>query len=447
SRLPGLTILATSRSPLNLAHEHVVAVGALDVATTAQGQEQSDAVELFRQRARAIRPGYDPGPADLRAIEAICIQLGGLPLAIELAAARIRVMSPQALQARLSQPLRVLAAGPHDAPARHRSMRDAIDWSYRLLPAEQRALLRAMGVFSGSVPLDGIEQVAHAAGIATAGDLIELLARLADASMIEPVEREQAEPRFQILATVREFLVEELERDGELVSMQDLHAGWIESLSASLAGRFERPQEHFAFARSRSELSNIRAALGWSLQQGATARAVRIAGNLADFWSFGGQSSEGRRWVERIIPVLERQPLTDRERFQFWVSAGLIAWSQGDAKEATQRYTCALELARSLTDVDQARAHMWLAQSAWYEGDYQQMATHARDAIDIAPEKCVPGAGARTLLGIAEMRLDHLDEAERVLTTAQALHAEIGFTRAAIWTLQLLGDLALLRGD
>ena len=446
SRLDGLTAFVTSRSPLNLAQEHVIPIGALDVSSN-RDDGHSEAAELFLQRSRAIRPGYDPAPADVRAIEEICTQLSGLPLAIELAAARIRVMAPQALLSRLSQPLRLLAAGPQDAPSRHRSMREAIDWSYRLLDDQLRALLREMGVFAGSVPLDGIESIAPTAGISAQGETLDFLLRLADASMIEPIERE-GKSRFLLFAAVREFVLEELERLGELSAARDRHAAWVETLTGVLYVEFAGPHEHLAISRGRAEVDNIRAALGWSLEQGNTARAVRILGNLGDFWSFGGQSNEGKRWLDRIEPLLDIAALPPPDMHRFFMAAGLIAWSQGDAALAADHYQRSYEFALEIEDkAATAMSLMWQAQSAWYIGDYESQRRLASESLALSSEGSVSWAGAQTLYGIAEMRLGRLELAESALEAARERYATVGIIRARMWTLQLLADLAMLRGD
>lgn len=444
SRIDGPTVMVTSRSALNLAQEHIVPVGAL--ALTPAGEDtHSEAAELFLQRSRAIRPGYDPAPSDLRAIEQICAQLSGLPLAIELAAARIRVMAPQALLSRLSQPLRLLAAGPTDAPERHRSMRDAIDWSYRLLTEEQRRLLREMGVFAGSVPLDGIEAVAVAAGIGDAAETVDLIERLVDASIIEPFERE-TKPRFLLFAAVREFVLDELIHLGEFPAARERHADWVEQMTAIASRGFAGPREHVVFARLLVELDNIRAALDWSLEQGDVARAARILGNLGDFWSFGGQTEEGKRWFDRIEPMRSDAILSTEDLHRYWVAAGLIAWANGDAELAAVYYQRSQEHAGA-DRTAQAASLMWQSQAAWYSGDYRAMHELAQASLAIGPERSMPWASAQTLFGIAEMRLDRLENAEAVLQIARERHAEIGFTRASSWTLQLLGDLAYLCGD
>lgn len=443
----GVKILATSRAPLNLAHEQLFSVPPLRASGSADA-ERGDAVELFLQRSRAFRAGYDPAPADLAAIVSICDQLAGLPLAIELAAARTRVMAPQAILGRLSQPLRFLASGPNDAPERHRSMREAIAWSYRLLPDEQSALLRAMGVFAGTIPLDGLEAVASRAGIAEPETTIELVTRLVDASMVEALDRSDGEPRFVVAATVREFVVDELEARGELIALRDCHAAWVDALAEQIAADFEGPHEHIAFARSRIELGNIRSALDWSLERGSLDRAVRIVSALGVFWSFGGYPGEGRRWIDRIEPLVAAADLPVRDTYRFWVAAGLTAWSLGDVSVAETRYGRASALAQILDDREsEAYAWMWLSQSAWYAGEYATQQERARQALAASVEGSIPWAGAQTLLGVAEMRLDRLDDARRTLEIARQRHAQVGFTRAAIWTLQLLGDLAFLQGE
>lgn len=448
SEIAGIKILVTSRAPLNLANEHIVPVGALGLESPGDGSVLSEAVELFLQRSRAVRPQYVPGPTDLQAIGAICSELSGLPLAIELAAARIRVMAPQALLSRLARPLWLLSAGPHDAPIRHQSMRDAIDWSYRLLAEDQRALLRALGVFVGSIPLDGIEAVAVASGICAADETLELAGQLVDASTVERVDSLAAEPRFRIYATVREFLLAELVQLGELEAMRDRHAAWIETLTTYLAPMFEGPEEHIAQARMRTDLDNVRSALGWDLEHGNLARAARIVANLRYFWSFGGQSSEGRRWVDRIMPQLERAGLSMEDAYGLQLAAGLVAWSEGDATLAAERYGHALQLAHDLGDsARQAGALMWLSQAAWYAGDYETMRRFAIDVLTFEQVTPIASACAHTLLGISEMRLERFDVAERELRVALDQHRRIRFVRGAIWTLQLLADLALLQGD
>lgn len=447
SQVSGPKVLITSRAPLNLAREYLVQIGPLDLSEPSGGGVHSEAAELFIQRSRAIRPGYRPNPEDLRAIEAICAELSGIPLALELAAARTRLMAPQALLARLSQPLRLLAAGPTDAPERHRSMRDAIDWSYRLLPGDQRAMLRAMGVFAGTVPLDGIEDVAAAAGIAGEKGAIELIERLVDASIVDTVATDDGNPRFLLFATVREFVIREMELAGDLGTMRDLHADWVGRLASHYEPYALTDREPLAFARMRLDLDNVRAALAWLLQQGKIDQAARIAGKLWVVWAFDGQTSEGRRWIERILPLLPSAAIDPVDEWLFFYSAGMVAWAQGDAPLATERHQRALELARALDDpAKQGITLHWLSQAAWYESDYPRMIELAEESLrfgDANPS----GAGAHDLLGIAAMRQGRLDDAERELEIALEQQSSQSLTRGVIWTLQLQADLSQQRGD
>jgi DNA-binding NarL/FixJ family response regulator len=304
-----------------------------------------------------------------------------------------------------------------------------------------------MGVFAGSVPLDGIESIAAAAGIGPPGETVDLLARLVDASMIESYERE-TKTRFLLSAAVREFVLEELDTLGGLTQERERHATWVEQLTKQLLVDFAGPREHRIMARARAEVDNFRAALGWSLEKGNVARAARILGNLSDFWSFGGQSNEGKRWLDRIEPLVDRAELTPAEQHRFWMAAGLIAWSQGDPVLAAEYHARSFEIACASNDrAAQGMARMWQAQSAWYIGDYEGQQRFALESLALSPQRSLSWAGAQTLYGIALMRLDRLDDAEQALEEARARHAAIGFTRASIWTLQLLGDLAMLRGD
>ena len=446
SQVDGLKILATSRARLNLANEHVFPLGPLDLEKSADGASHSQAAELFVQRSRAIRPDYQPNPADLHAIEAICAELSGIPLAIELASARTRVMAPQALLSRLARPLQLLSSGPNDAPERLRSMRDAIDWSYQLLSENQRAVLRAMGVFAGTVPLDGIELVTESASIASPDETLDLIERLVDASMIETVEISDGEPRFLAYPTVREFVTLEMERSGELAAMRDCHAAWVEQLTARYEPLIFGPDEHLAYARMRIDLDNIRAALAWVFERGDHRRAIRIVGYLWAFWAFSAQGSEGRRWVDRTLPLLDSAEIDPVDAWRLIHSAGMLAWSQGDSLLATERHQRAFAVAAELGDpVKQAISLMWSSQAAWYQGDYHRMIDLANQALAFQDEAPGLAAGAINLLGVAYMRLGRLDDAERELQLALVEQSRYAQSRGVIWTLQLLADLAQQR--
>ncbi len=446
SLIGGLKILATSRGRLNLANEHVVPLGPLDLNKPADGDSHSQAAELFVQRSRAIRPDYQPNPADLRAIEAICTELSGIPLAIELASARTRVMAPQALLNRLARPLQLLSSGPNDVPERLRSMRDAIDWSYRLLPEDQRAVLRAMGVFAGTIPLDGIELVTESAGIASPGETLDLIERLVDASMIETVEVPDGEPRFLAYPTVREFVTLEMEHAGELVSMRDRHASWVEQLTARYEPLIFGPDEHLAYARMRLDLDNIRAALAWVFERGDHRRAIRIVGYLWAVWAFSAQGSEGRRWIDRTLPLIDGANADPEDVWRLFHSAGMLAWSQGDPLLALERHQQALAVAVEMDDpAKQAVSLMWSSQAAWYQGDYHRMIDLANQALVFQAAAPTFAAGAINLLGVAYMRLGRLDEAERELQLALVEQTRYTQSRGIIWTLQLMADLARQR--
>jgi predicted ATPase/DNA-binding CsgD family transcriptional regulator len=448
SQAPELKILTTSRARLNLANEHTVPLGPLDSSLPTGNGKYSEAAELFVHRSRAIRPGYEPSPGDLRAIEQICVELSGIPLAIELASARTRVMAPPALLSRLAQPLRILSAGPNDAPERLRSMRDAIDWSYQLLPDDQRAILRAMGVFAGSVPLDGIESVAASAGIAQAGEILDLIERLVDASMVETVESPEDEPRFLLYPTVREFATLEMERAGELDSMRDCHAAWVDALTERYEPLIFGPEEHVAYARMRADLDNIRAALAWVFARGDNRRAIRIVGNLWAFWAFSAQGSEGRSWIDRTLPLLATGDAEAAETWRLYHSAGMLAWSQDDALLATERHRRAYEVATDMGDkVKQAISLMWSSQAAWYQGDYARMIDLANQTLELQDAAPNYAAGAFDLLGVAYMRLGKLDDAERELQVALVEQSRYSQSRGVIWTLQLLADLYRQRDE
>lgn len=356
---PLVKILVTSRAPLRVRAEHQFPVQPLATPNPARLPPLDDlarypAVALFVQRARAARPDFELTPAHAPAVAAICACLDGLPLAIELAAARIKLLSPPALLARLQQwnstqgALGELAGGLQDLPARQQTLRTALDWSYRLLQESNQRLFRRLSVFAGGCTLAAVEAVcAGEAGVRE--DLLERLSTLLDSSLVVQAEQPpDAEPRFWLLETIRVYAREQLEASGEAESMRQRHAAYflelVETAWPELAGAGQRLWTE----RLRREQDNLRAALRWACQVDP-AKGLRMAGTLGRFWLHQGALTEGREWLEAML-ALSEEPSADRQRLHArslaLASLATLIYRQGEYADALRRCEQAVALAR-----------------------------------------------------------------------------------------------------
>jgi non-specific serine/threonine protein kinase len=307
---PGLKVLATSRERLRLSGEveHAVPPLALpDLGRRLMPERisQHAAVRLFVERAAAVQAGFRVTEGNAPAIAEICARLDGLPLAIELAAARIKVLPPEALLARLSSRLKLLTGGPRDAEAHQQTMRATIAWSDALLSPEERILFRRLAVFVGGCTLEAAEAVCGAPeGAASLGfDLLDGLATLVDQSLVQHRE-EGGEPRFGMLHVIREYALERLEESGEAEALCRAHVGCYlmlaEEVEPWLLGGPRLPE---ALVQLEREHDNLRAALTWTRQQQEVARGLRLAGAVSRFWFLRGHLSEGREWLDRLLAL------------------------------------------------------------------------------------------------------------------------------------------------
>lgn len=335
---PRLSILATSRVALQLSHErrHQLAPLALpDDSEPPEAQRRAAAVALFIERALAVRPGLELDPV---LVGAICRRLDGLPLAIELAAPRIRLIRLPELLARLERRLPLLSGGPRDLPERQQNLAATIDWSYQLLNPAQQALFRRLAVFVG-----GWTTAAAELGCADlAGDPAEVLdglATLLDANLIVEMANPDGEPRCTMLETIREFALEQLAAGGELSRAQALHAQAMVSLAEQAERELAGPAQRVWLQRIDQERGNIRAALEWCLGH-AVGAGLQIAGDLGRYWVLRGHRREGHDWLERLLAqaVPGDQPApTDAERASGLLMSGMLAMFLGDLTLAEAR--------------------------------------------------------------------------------------------------------------
>ena len=330
---PNLTILATSRAPLDISGERTFRVPPL---TLPEGSPeipdlvQVEAVNLFVDRAQAAQAEFALSPQNADAVAEICRRLDGLPLAIELAAARVRMLPPQALLARLDRQLPLLTSGARDVPLRLRTMRDAIAWSYDLLDPAEQAFFRRVSIFSGGFALEAAEFISES----EAGNLpFDLLSSLVDKSLLRQESLAGVEARYTLLETVREFGVEQLEAAGEATDVAQRRAAWCLALGQQAAAELVGPEQRAWAERLDREAANLRGALATLLEH-APAQALDLANALLIFWFLRGHLREGASWLERALDRGEAAQPAARALGMF--GAGLLTWASGNFSHATR---------------------------------------------------------------------------------------------------------------
>jgi non-specific serine/threonine protein kinase len=321
---PSLRVLASSRAPLGMAGERLFPVNPLPVPPTDHtGPDYGPAVALFAERARAIAPEFQLSVANTPTVVRICRHLEGLPLALELAAARTRVLSLSALLARLDDRLALLTRGTCDLPLRLRSLEDAIAWSYDLLAPTEQWLFRQQAVFVGGFTIEAV-------AAPEIPDPLGALQALVDHSLVTRGEDELGETRFTMLETIREFALARLTASGEEKAAQTSHAAWFLTFAERADPVRIGPEKTVWFDRLEAELPNLRAALAWFLAQGDAERGLRLAVALEWFWSSRGYLREARQWLETFLAI----PTALHTRARGLLEAANICHWQGDLAAA-----------------------------------------------------------------------------------------------------------------
>jgi predicted ATPase/DNA-binding SARP family transcriptional activator len=427
---PRLLVLATSRTPLRLAGEHEYPVPPLALPeTTAHATfEQlasNDAVRLFAARAGAVSPDFQLDDANVAAVAAVCSRLDGLPLAIELAAARSKLLPPETMSRRLDRALDLLVGGAQDLPGRQRTLRATLEWSHGLLTEDERTLFRRLAVFAGGWTLDGAEAVCSESGL----DVFETLASLVDESLVRPLRRPTGEPRFSMLETIREYAGELLEASGESEVVRRRHCEHVLAEVEEAAAAFTSgadPGDAFLGLLDR-EHDNLRAALAWAAEAGELELEVRLAAGARWFWVIRGFLSEGRRFFDGIFARTVGAPKALRALAL--AHGATFPYRQGETALAKQLWQEALDLYRELGDPEgTARITAELGAIAVAESDFDRGVAMYEDCIEMFREQGKTSRLATALgnLGaIANMRGDR-ETAIRYLTEAIALTREIG---------------------
>jgi predicted ATPase len=300
-----IKILVTSRAVLHVAGEYEFSVPPLSLPDPLHlpGHEkllQYAAVALFVQRAQTVKPNFVLAEGNAAAIAQICIRLDGLPLALELAAARSKLLPPQALLRRLSHRLAVLTAGRQDAPTRQQTLRDTINWSYNLLNAEEQRCFRRLAVFVGGCTLEAAEAVCSGAADLSL-PAIDLIASLLDKNLLQQSDLSEDEPRLLILETIREYALEKLAESGELEATEQTHAMYYLALAEQSEPELFGHQQRLWMNRLMWDAENFRAALQWSQAHQRKEQLLRLAGNLGHFWYMCGRFNEAMLWIETAL--------------------------------------------------------------------------------------------------------------------------------------------------
>jgi len=402
----GVQIVVTSRAALHVSAEHVFPVPPLRLPDPASLPEldelsQYEAVQLFVERAQAVAPGFTITSENAPAVAELCVRLDGLPLAIELAASRAKLLSPQALLARLGRRLELLRGGARDRPERQQTLRAALDWSFDLLEEDARLVFARLSVFAGGFRLDAAEAVCDAD--------IDAVETLLENSLLRCEQQSDGEPRFSMLESIRDYANEQLQRDHQSDALQQRHARWYaawleartdERLTGRLTGNWEPEDE---------EQDNVRAALAWARDRGETALELRFAGSAGlVYWPERGHLTEGRRWLDDVLARARNGDRTARGR-------ALVA----------------------------------AAQHAWRQGDYErcdELAAEAQGILELSDDR---PALARALMAraiAAEFRGDREAE-ERYYEPAEAIFRELGHTDALDAILGNRGYADIVAGD
>ncbi len=449
---PSLSVLATSRAALHIRGEHEfpllpLPVPAADRLPPLPELARVPAVALFVDLATACRPDFALTTENARAVAAICQRLDGLPLAIELAAARVKVLPPAALVARLEQRLPLLTGGRRDLPARQRTMRDAIAWSYDLLGPEEQSLFRRLSVFVGGFTLDAAEAVASPEADRS---VLDGVVALVEQSLLRQMPGIGGEPRYQMLETVREFGLERLEASGEGHASRSRHA----VCCLALLARADPDVLDSTSAQAWLEVidrdpDNVRAALAWSEESGQHDTLLRLAGGLVWWWYYRGHLSEGRRWLRQALTTT---PADGAPRLRAWAltGSGLLAHVCGEPERAVELLTASFDgWERSGVARGSAIARSLLGGVRLSQGQYDQAA-----ALFRANEAYLRAAGDDTWLGHARFHLGVIawvrgDEAgaRRLLREAVEHFDRSGWPADAIDPLRYLGLIACATGD
>jgi predicted ATPase/DNA-binding CsgD family transcriptional regulator/Tfp pilus assembly protein PilF len=448
--VPTLQILATSRSPLRIRGERELLLGPLPVPDRANWDDPeklrgNPAVRLFADRAQAVRPSFQLDAESAAPVAEMCVHLDGLPLAIELAAARIRMLPPAALLPRLADSLALLTGGPRDLPVRQQTLRAAIAWSYDMLPANEQELFRRLGVFRRGATFDGIEAIA-AVEPAIADPFSDIEALL-DQSLLIQDDSDPELPRYRMLETIRAYAFEQLLEAPEAPAVRDAQATWAADLAHAFDTGMRGAQQRQWLQRLDLDAENIRAALGWLIESGQLERAQAICPDLLRWWDARGAVAEAREWLAR---ALANGPLRSETGVRALATAAMFARRQGEFAEAERLYRQCLELSTEIGDpTGIASATNNLGVLARDQGHPEIAFANYEAALAIFRELNDELRLAALLINIGGVarQLGRFEHAAAFYQEGLALYRRLGDRQRAAVLINNLGVLAMAQND
>ncbi len=450
---PNLKIMVTSRAALHVYGEHEFPVPPLALpdsrsVPSVQVLLQCPAVALFVQRAAAAKPDFELNRENASAVTEICARLDGLPLAIELAAARVKVLSPSSMLTRLASRLQLLTGGSRDLPQRQQTLRAAIDWSYDLLSAAEQKLFRRLSVFVGGCTLEGAEAVCNPKGDLDL-DLLDAMASMVDKSLAQQVEQAKGESRFAMLETIREYALEKLEASREDALTKRAHAAYCLVLAEEEATEQSGAEGAEWLQRFASEHDNFRAALEWLTETGDAEWGLRLGTALFRYWEIREYLAEGRDRLGRLLKLAGAAAPT-KLRMRALFAAGVLAGEQGDYASAEALINESQDIARVLGDKTGIAVSLnALAVTARDRGDVATAHVLFEASLALWRELGDQKAVARALSNLAnvlKLQGDY-DRARSLYEECLAIFRGLGDRTGVAWSLNYQGDVARDQGD
>ena len=488
----GVKILMTSRAVLHIQGEHEFPIPPLPLPDlnhlpAIEDLMQSPVIRLFMQRGQAVKPNFQITSANARSIAEICVRLDGLPLAIELAAARIKLLPPQALLVRLENRLQILTGGKRDLPARQQTLRDTLAWSYDLLNVQEQRLFRHLSVFVGGCSLEAVEAVCATLGDITV-PLLDVMTSLLDKSLILQIEHSNDEPRLFLLETIREYGVECMATHEEVARTRYAHAKYYLELATEAEFASYGADQMVWLDRQELENDNVRAALRWLLDQKERETALRLGGTSARFWFLRGYLREGLHWLAQGLEGSEHVAAEVRAKSLY--SAGVLAGLLSDQERSEALCHQGLELCQELGDTRGQTIALWMlgriaaeknnyatarmlgeralavarkADDGWgmalsfqclgvvafYQGEYEQARALFADCLQhfkALGDIFFVAEGYRRLAEIFFAQGDDL-QAQPLIEECLALTRKVGVKWGIAWSLSILGQIALHREE
>jgi predicted ATPase/DNA-binding SARP family transcriptional activator len=450
---PNLKLLVTSRSALNLRGEHEFVVAPLSVPARDSARRPDDllqyeSVALFLDRALEVAPGLSFGPAEARIVADICRRLEGLPLAIELAAARAKVLSPEAILSRLDRRLKLLTGGRLDLPPRQRALETAIAWSYNLLDEGEKRLFQELSVFSGGWTLESAQSVFgeqsaeptnHASQVP---DVLDGISSLVSKSLLVRTDNAGDEPRFFMLETLKEFAWERLVESHGEAEARRRHGFYFLDFAERSKGEIDGPQQQQWLSKLEREQDNLRTAMSWAIEQRDAELAQRIAGSLGLFWERRGLLTEGRRWLRQALEL--GAPTAAPCKASALYAAGSLALRQRDYSEAQPLLEEAGALYEGLGDKEGLSNTLSALAIMTLDKDYDKAVDLHLQSLDLRRELGDKLGIARTLqnLGFIKMHQTKWDEASALTQEAHFLYCELGNQSGIAYTVYVLAMIA-----